>query len=255
MNMTKRTFLLLCALISLATLSASTCLADAKSEGKAFYKQGQYARALEKLRQAAHDSPSDATVYWQLGFTYRKLLRYEEALQAFQQAGKLDPTHSFASSTAKYNEMLASTRSKIKPRSGGSALPHAVPQNSAVGKLPEVIALKNGSVYVDDARRRSVDSDRLQAVALELKPRSIVKFAIIAKDMRGNQLARYAGTIHHALGLGRGYLFVVSRGGVVAASEAVTPDQLRTETNRVAGAIRKGDVTGGLEKLARALVK
>jgi tetratricopeptide (TPR) repeat protein len=255
MNLTKRTFSLLCALIPLSALSASICLADAKSEGKAFYKQGLYARALDKLRQAAHDSPNDASVYWQLGFTYRKLLRYEEALQAFLQAGKLDPTHSFASSTAKYNEMIAGTRSKIKPKSGGSNLPHAAPQNSAVGKLPEVVALKNGNVYVDDARRRSVDSDRLQAIALELKPRGIVKFAVVAKDMRGNQLARYAGTIHHALGLGRGYLFVVSRGGVVGVSEAVTPDQLRAETNRVAGQIRKGDVTGGLEKLARALVK
>jgi tetratricopeptide (TPR) repeat protein len=92
---------------------AGSAVASDKSEARALYKQGRYTEALDKFREAIHQDPKDAHLWWNLGFTYRKLKQYDKALTSFEKAGKIDPSHRFASTPGKYEETITATRKKL----------------------------------------------------------------------------------------------------------------------------------------------
>ncbi|HLY65777.1 MAG TPA: tetratricopeptide repeat protein, partial [Chloroflexota bacterium] len=96
----------LCCLLGL--LSARTCLAQSPYElGLAQYDAGNYTASASSLEQAAKLKPDDPRVWWHLNFAYHKLNQDSKALDAVEKAAQLDPTHAFASSPAKFNEILA----------------------------------------------------------------------------------------------------------------------------------------------------
>jgi len=234
--------------------------ADALSEARALYKQGQYAQAANKYAEAAKEHPTDPSIFWNQGFAYRKLKRYSEALGSFEKAGKLDPTHSFASKPGKYEEMLASTRKlagkkapKLKPAHGAKS------SGSSPASLPEVATLKKSSVYVQEPNWSNANVSYMNTLADELSGKSsakpAVKFLIVSSEYRGGQLLRYAATVHKMLGLGKGYLFVASREGAVCVTDSSKPDELKAAYSKVGKTVRSGDAARALEKLAREIVK
>jgi tetratricopeptide (TPR) repeat protein len=239
-------------LIGLQLVFVRSAFADAKSDAHDLYKQGKFAEAAAKYKQAAHEHPTDPGIWWNLGFTYRKLARYQEALTSFQKAGSLDPTHGFASQPGKFEEIIAATTKALKAAPKSSQSPSAKPD--PLSKLPEVIALKNGNVYVEPSELSRVDSHTLADTSAALKSKAVVKFIVLGKEYHGNQLARYAASIHRALGLGNGYLLVAAKGGVTAVSNSTPHDQLQAKAYQVAGQIRRGEVTSGLERLAKLIL-
>ncbi len=233
--------------------------ADALAEARALYKQGQYAKAAAKYAEAAKEHPANPAILWNEGFAYRKLGRYAEALSAFEKAGKLDPTHSFASKPGKYEELVSSTRRKVKPIPAhrGSARRAAPPTKAAV--LPEVAALGKSAVFVQEPNWARVNVSYLESLSGELQHKSAgklpVKFLVTANEYRGGQLLRYATAMHRALHIDKGYLFVASRGGAAAVTGSTSAQELKAQSARVSRAVRDGDAARGLEQLARAVVK
>ena len=231
----------------------SPSLADTRGEARDLYKQGKFGAAAQKYRQAAHEHPTDPGIWWNLGFCYRKLTRYQDALDSFQKAGKLDPTHGFASKPGKYEEIVAATRKTLKSAPKKKALPPAKPDPLA--KMTEVAALKKSSAYVEESERKKADADALQHIASALNGKAVVKFLVLGKEYHGNQLFRYAASIHRTLGLGNGFLIVATRGGVTAVSDSQPHEQLQQKAYQVTGQVRRGEVTAGLERLAKLLVE
>src|SRR5258708_22250523 len=138
----------LCGLAGLMLfLTVSAALPDARSEARDLYKQGKFSESVLKYKQAAHEHPSDPGIWWNLGFSYRKLGKYQDAMTSFQKAGSLDPTHGFASKPGKYEEIVAATKKALK---AAPKLPKTLgAQPDPLSKLPEVIMLKRGNVYIE----------------------------------------------------------------------------------------------------------
>ncbi len=236
----------------LLLLTTPVALSDAKSDARDLYKQGKFAESVVKYKQAAHEHPSDPSIWWNLGFSYRKLGKYQDAMTSFQKAGSLDPTHGFASKPGKYEEIVAATKKALK---AAPKLPKTLgAKPDPLSKLPEVIMLKSGNVYIEHSERTKVDAHGLAETADSLKGKAVIKFVVLGKEYHGNQLSRYAASIHRALGLGNGYLLVATTGGVTVVSDAQPHDQLQAKAYQVAGQIRRGEVTAGLERLAKLLV-
>src|SRR5437879_4279943 len=70
-------------LACMTAVTISVAAADDLTDARTLYKSGKYQEALTKFRAAAHQHPKDATVFWNLGFTYRKLANYHDAVGAF----------------------------------------------------------------------------------------------------------------------------------------------------------------------------
>src|SRR5258708_38693636 len=135
----------LCGLAGLMLfLTVSAALPDARSEARDLYKQGKFSESVLKYKQAAHEHPSDPGIWWNLGFSYRKLGKYQDALSSFQKAGSLDPTHGFASKPGKFEEIIAATKKALK---AAPKQPNHSPANpDPPPKLPEAISPHNGNV-------------------------------------------------------------------------------------------------------------
>ncbi len=97
------------AIIVLACLPAVSALAvstggaprpNASSEKKSDYEEGvkavnqeDWKRAEIALKRAIDKDPTDADAYNYLGYTYRQLKRFDEALTAYKEALRLNPEH------------------------------------------------------------------------------------------------------------------------------------------------------------------
>jgi len=233
--------------------------ADPLSEGRALYKAGNYSAAVSMLEQAVKQKPNDAEIWWQLNFAYNKLGDYSNALKAVQTAGKLDPSYSFASSPAKYNETLA--RLEAKTRTGGGESSTTSSMNSRINTMGTgsgniAQQLLNGDVYVQPGM--NVDAAKLQQVSNELRP-VVVKFVVFNSKSRASTLYHEAERIRKyldkAAGIGDGFVIVSSRMGVSASGKTLDPARLRSVTQTVAPIMEEGDYTKGLEMLAKGLVR
>src|SRR5213593_2031947 len=60
-------------------------------KGTALYSTGRYEEALDSYSQAALSTRADALAYVGMGDCLRKLKRFEEALNAFEEALAIDP--------------------------------------------------------------------------------------------------------------------------------------------------------------------
>jgi tetratricopeptide (TPR) repeat protein len=73
--------------------------ADAKKyreEGEAFYKAHQYNEAIEAFNHALRLNPAQPVVYFNLGVIYGELQQYKEAIKAYQEAVRLKPDYPLA---------------------------------------------------------------------------------------------------------------------------------------------------------------
>src|SRR5688572_5075454 len=59
-------------------------------DGERLIREGHYERALKRLNKAVELLPQNAQVWNHLGLAYHGLRRYPDAVQAYQQALKLD---------------------------------------------------------------------------------------------------------------------------------------------------------------------
>jgi tetratricopeptide (TPR) repeat protein len=251
-------YMTVCALLVLA---ASGALADDYDEGRALYKAGDYNGAIAKFQSAIQQNPKDAKPWWQLNFAYNKLGRYQEALNAVQKAGQLDPSHAFASDPGKFQETLTRLQGKVgtaaSPTQANPPGPIAAtrPTTSGSGRGSIAQQLINGDVYVQSGM--NVDVGKLQQVAQELKP-TVVKFAVFNNNASSSQLTREADRIRNYLksyiNQGQGYVIAASRRGVAVSTNSLNKNEVRDLTSQVAPTLETGDYTRGLELLARGLV-
>lgn len=252
-----RTFGVIGTLVLLAVwpLSAS---ADALKEGRDLYKAGKYAQAAVKLEQATREDPNNPKAWWMLNFAYNKLQRYADALRAAENAGRMDPSHGFASEPGKYEETIARLRKKA--RSSGRRDPLGRPllgngSRSARTSEPPldnsmVTQLTSRGMYLEAGI--AVDARRLEAVIRELRPVQ-VRFLVFNNRAGSSALSREADRVRNYLGIADGYVIACSKAGVAASSKALNKDSLRELTRQVAPQMEGGDYTGALERLARSL--
>jgi len=240
------------ALMSVLLSATAVCLADPLSDGRALYKAGQYAQAVGKLEQATREQPADARAWWQLNFAYNKLGRYADALNAVRKADELDPKHTFASEPGKYQETLSRLERSAAPRAGGRSSSGGT--GRAAGNITQ--QLTTGDVYVERGMR--VDVARLQAVARELQP-TVVKFVVFNSTSDSRRLGRDADRIRRSLSdyvnRGQGYVIVASRAGIAVSSSSMSRNDMSEMARQVAPRMGAGDYTGGLQALARGLVR
>lgn len=245
-------------IVLFAALITPGALADALSEGRALYKAGDYPAAVARLEQATREDPRNAKAWWQLNFAYNKLSRYADALRAAEQADRVDPKHGFASEPGKYAEVVGRLRSKVgAPAPAGSNRPSSRPSTGSIGASGApagdlVRRLTSGSVYV--APGMGVDTARLERVARDLRP-TVVKFAVLNSRSGSATLSREADRIRRYLSIGNGYVIMASRAAVAASGAKLSQATLRDLTRRVAPQMQAGDYAGGLERLARDLVR
>ena len=64
------------------------------NEGHTRYKAGHYEEALAAYAQALRLDPSSATIYNNMGFLLELMQRYPEALRSYEQAIELEPGES-----------------------------------------------------------------------------------------------------------------------------------------------------------------
>jgi len=227
--------------------------ADPYKEGRELYKAGRYREAAVKLEQAVHAEPENAKAWWQLCFAYNKLQRYADALRAAERAEGIDPTHSFASSPAKYQETVARLRKKVggRPGSPGAVAPSRElgPLSGPDGTLSQ--QLQKRGVFVQHGM--NVDVDRLVRVIKELEPVQ-VRFLVFGSTAGSAALSREADRVRRYLGIRNGFVIACSRGGVAASSEQLNQATLRELTRQAAVRMEAGDYTGALEDLARGRV-
>lgn len=77
---------------SAATMSTPTIDAELQ-KGKALIERQDWAAAVQVLDSYTHAHPTSADGFNLLGYGYRHLQRYDEALAAYRQALTLDPNH------------------------------------------------------------------------------------------------------------------------------------------------------------------
>ena len=85
--------------------------ADNFDDGKKYYDQKDYNKALEKFQEASKKEPNSAKIYYNIGLCYRKLKNYNDAISAFEKAEELDPKITFTK-PEKFQEKLEDVRSK-----------------------------------------------------------------------------------------------------------------------------------------------
>jgi Flp pilus assembly protein TadD len=61
--------------------------------GRKAVEAKDFKAAVGLLTQAAQETPKDADVHNLLGYSYRKLGQYDKAMESYQTALKLDPSH------------------------------------------------------------------------------------------------------------------------------------------------------------------
>ena len=66
---------------------------SAYDQGVQAVEAGNYERALELMEQVVRSEPDNADAWNYVGFSNRKLNRFEQALTAYQRALKIDPEH------------------------------------------------------------------------------------------------------------------------------------------------------------------
>ena len=64
--------------------------------GNAYGDSGKYQEAIESYKQALRIDPDYADAHFNLGYTYRKLGKYQEAIESYKQALRIDPGYADA---------------------------------------------------------------------------------------------------------------------------------------------------------------
>jgi tetratricopeptide (TPR) repeat protein len=62
-------------------------------KGRAYYKKGEYDKAIPEFQKAVFIDPGDADNYLVLGLAYHLSLKYDEAIIQYQTAIEIDPDH------------------------------------------------------------------------------------------------------------------------------------------------------------------
>lgn len=75
-------------------------------QGNAAYRQGDYASAEQAFRQATNDQPADASAWHNLGNSLAQQQRYQDALEAYQQALAKDANFGPAQQNAQLMQQL-----------------------------------------------------------------------------------------------------------------------------------------------------
>ncbi len=73
------------------TVLAAQSAADLLEKGLGFFEVKNYSRALEACQQAIKLEPKNPAAHYLLGTTYYALGRYQEALGAYEKAAQLNP--------------------------------------------------------------------------------------------------------------------------------------------------------------------
>ena len=244
-------------------LSTGAIAQTSLDEGRKLYKSGKYAEAAAKLEQAAKEDPKDAQAWWQLNFAYHKLNRDADSLKAVQKAGEADPSHGFASDPAKYAQILADRQRSAGTAATGQAAGTGQPSSGRTGPTSSgsgsgnlTQQLVNGDVYVQPGI--NVDVERLRQVTRELRP-TVVKIVVFNSRSNSRTLSSEADKVRRFLkseiNQGHGYVIAASRSAVAVSSDSINRNDLKQLTDQVAPSMAAGDYTGGLERLARGLVK
>lgn len=132
-NMKKTRSLLLITL--LLVFAGAPAVASPLSDAYAAYHNGDYTTAVKDFQQATTQTtgPDQAKAYYGEGLAYRRMHDFGNAVQAFQQADRIDPTDSFASSKATYQRMLREAQHNyVGPMNGAAS---SRPFRGAVGAV------------------------------------------------------------------------------------------------------------------------
>lgn len=206
-------------------------------EAKARYDAGDYTGAAEGFREFLQSHPNDARGWYNLGLSYAKLKRYDDALQAYARAERADPALSFTSK-GKFAEKVDEAKRKAGASiSAGQVAPGggAAGGGSNDGLLADeeelVRRLQQENVVVDagmSARISAEDEEALESFAAGGEPR--LKVLVLAREPSEGAGA-FTRNLHRYLSLGDAALIVVTPGGVSAHSAALSQAEMQRLTN------------------------
>ena len=256
----------------------------AYAQGQAAYKAHQTGKAITDFEQAINLGYRTPGVYYQLGLSFSRLKRWNDAVWAYTTVSNLDPQ--FASIHPTLTTKLAAARASggvdHGPPDGLPASPQAPVavggNNSSPGNAgspgtgssggpgaPQAAAiaaaLQGGTIYVDPALAAKIpagDVATLNRTASDLQGSSstAVKFAFISTLPAGySSLGNYTHELFTRLGLSRAAVIVASPTGVAAWSDRLSQDQVQPLTDASRGDFLQGSYALGADRLARAIVK
>lgn len=250
--------------------------------GQTAYKAHQTGKAIADFEQAINLGYRTSGVYYQLGLSFSRLKRWNDAVWAYSTASGLDPQ--FASAHPTLTKKLADAKSNggadHGPPDGLPASPQATgitggdtsnpgsagsPGGSGGPGAPKAAAiaatLQGGSVYVDPTLSAKIppgDVSTLNATASYLQSRSttVAKFAFISALPTGySSLGNYTHELFTRLGLSKAVVIVASPTGVAAWSDRLTQGQTQPLTDASRADFLQGSYALGADSLARAIVK
>jgi tetratricopeptide (TPR) repeat protein len=84
--------------------------------GNIYYKEGQYDEALQHFKEAIRINPKNDKAYNNLGCTYFQKIQFQEAINCLKESLKISPTNETARESIKFIESLITKPAPSKMR-------------------------------------------------------------------------------------------------------------------------------------------
>lgn len=163
--------------VSCASMTNLTTLAEWRTKADKAYQEGQYPTALRYYQKLAKATPSEAEIWFRLGNTHARMDQTDEAVKAYREAVLRDNRYSKAWYNAGFNQLRASAQTFSE------ALRYLPPSDpvfqiakSYNEKLLQLMEQQNHALLKmseDKKDPKKVDVSKVEMIVLDGKPQKI----------------------------------------------------------------------------------
>lgn len=204
------------ALAALAPPPAAGSTGSVYKQAKARYADGDYHAAAVLFKQVADAEPGNAKAWYNLGLSYYKLKRYDDAVAAYQHAQQADPAITFTTE-AKFRQKLADAVRKSGRPAGGASGPLPVSDEEVVRLLQ-----KQNIVVMPGVEKRVPPPDQQALEEFAGAGNPPMKVLFMPQEPPGGRM-EYANKLHDYMKLGNTALVVVTPQGLWVTSGEFGP--------------------------------
>jgi len=163
--------------VSCASMTDLTTLAEWRTKADKAYQEGQYPTALRYYQKLSKATPSEAEVWFRLGNTHARMEQTDEAIKAYREAVLRDNRYSKAWYNAGFNQLRASAQTFSEAM---RYLPPSDPvfqiSKSYNEKLLQLMEQQNQALLKMSENKNSpqkVDVSKVEMIVLDGKPQKI----------------------------------------------------------------------------------